>query len=117
MIRVILFLGLLFGQIPSALADDLAMAATVPSNPHTIVNGVVKSVSWSDPAKSTKSEIVVKDAAGKLVNIYVAATTTLWDADTKAIMADKLFAKSHVNVIYFTTDEGINIGKSIKILK
>ena len=84
---------------------------------HTVLGGVVKSVSWADPAKGTKSEIVVKDSNGKTVNILVTSTTTLWDADAKAIMPDKIVAKSHVNVIYFTTPEGINIGKSIKILK
>ena len=40
-----------------------------------------------------------------------------WDADAKAIMPDKIVARSRVNVIYLTTDEGINVAKSIKILK
>ena len=48
-----------------ALADDSAMAATVPVIAHTILGGVVKSVSWADPTKGTKSEIVVVDADGK----------------------------------------------------
>jgi hypothetical protein len=47
----------------------------------------------------------------------VTSTTTLWDSDAKAIMADKIVPKSRVNVIYLTTAEGINVGKSIKILK
>ncbi len=84
---------------------------------HTILGGVVKSVSWADSVKGTKSEIVVTDAARKTVHILVTSTTTLWDADDKAIMTDKITAHKHVNVIYLTTAEGINIGKSIKILK
>lgn len=84
---------------------------------HTILGGVVKSVSLADSVKGTKSEIVVTDAARKTVHILVTSNTTLWDADDKAIMPDKITARKHVNVIYLTTAEGINIGKSIKILK
>lgn len=84
---------------------------------HTILGGVIKSVSWADPNKGTKSEIVVMNPSRKPVNIYVVPTTTLWDTDAKAIMPDKITTHRHVNVIYLTTPEGINIGKSIKILK
>ena len=77
----------------------------------------VKSVSRADPVKGTKSEIVVTETTRKTVHILVTSTTTLWDADAKAIMLDKIVAKRKVNVVYFTTEEGINIGKSIKILK
>ena len=118
--RVVLASCLLAQAIGSpscAWADDIAMAATVSDTTHTILGGVVKSVSWADPAKGTKSEIVVIKAAKKAIHILVASTTTLWDKEAKAIMPDKLTAKSHVNVIYLTTEEGINIGKSIKILK
>jgi len=100
-----------------AWADDSAMAATLPEATHTILAGVVKAVSWADANKGTESKIVVVDAAKKNSNILVTSTTTLWDADEQAITLDKITPKSHVNVIYFTTLEGINIGKSIKILK
>lgn len=117
MIRVALTLFVLVGSASWALADDSAMAATLSVTVNSILGGVVKSVSWADPAKGTKSEIVVVDATKKINHILVTSTTTLWDADAKAIMPDKIVAHSRVNVIYFTTDEGINIGKSIKILK
>ena len=52
-------------RLPGLWQMILAMAATVPVTAHTILGGVVKSVSWADPAKGTKSEIVVKDAARK----------------------------------------------------
>ena len=115
--RILLTLCILISTAPWALADDLAMAAAVPLTAHIILGGVVKSVSWANPAKGTKSEIVVTEAARKTIHILVTSTTTLWDADAKAIMLDKIVAKKKVNVVYFTTDEGINIGKSIKILK
>ena len=108
---------ILVGTASWAFADDSAMAATVPLTVHIILGGVVKSVSRADPVKGTKSEIVVTETTRKTVHVLVTSTTTLWDADAKAIMLDKIVAKRKVNVIYITTDEGINIGKSIKILK
>jgi hypothetical protein len=117
MIKVVIAVCILAGSVSSAWADDLAMAAILPNTAHTIFGGVVKSVSWANPAKGTKSEIVVKDAAGKLIQVLVTSTTTLWDAHAKPIMQDKIVAKSKVNVIYFTSPEGIDVGKSIKILK
>ncbi len=110
-------LCILFGSCQLAWADDLAMADTVSSITHTIMGGVVKSVSWADPNKGTRSEIVVVDSAKKTTHIFVTPTTTLWDADAKAIMPETITARMHVNVIYLRTPEGINIGKSIKILK
>jgi len=125
--RFTLTLFIFIGSASWVFADDSAMAgphtghspllATSMNTLHTILGAVVKSVSWADPAKGTKSEIVVIDAAKKTIPILVASTTTLWDADAKAIMPDKIAAKKKVNVIYLTTAEGINIGKSIKILK
>ena len=113
---VALVLTIMIGNASWALADELAMTTTDPVTKATLT-GVIKSVSWADPSKGTKSEIVVKDAAGKIAHILVTSTTTLWDADAKAIMQDKIIPKSHVNVIYIISPEGINVGKSIKILK
>jgi len=116
--RVFLTWCLLLAGTSRALADNPAMAAEImPFASHTILGGMVKSVSWADPAKGTKSEITVKDGSGKITNIYVMSTTTLWDMDAKAIMRDKIIPRAKVNVIYLTTPEGINVGKSIKILK
>jgi hypothetical protein len=114
--KIALILCILVGNASWAWADDLAMAATLSDTTHTILGGEVKSVTWADPVKGTKSEIVVTDAAKKTTHILVTSTTTLWDANAKAIMPDKIAARSYVNVIYLTTPEGINVGKSIKIL-
>ena len=115
--RVALTLCILVISTSWAMADDLAMAATVTNTVHTVLDGVVKSVSLADPNKGTKSEIVVIDASKKTTHVLVTSTTTLWDKDAKAIMSDKIVVKSKVSVIYLTTPEGINIGKSIKILE
>jgi hypothetical protein len=101
-------------EVPKPTAPVAAANNTV----HTIVNGMIKSVSWADPAKGTKSEVVVTDAATwKKINILITPTTTLWDADDKAIMRDKIISRRRVKIIYRTNDEGLNIAKSIKILK
>jgi len=113
---VALVLLLVIGNASWALADDSAIAATVPVS-KTTLTGVIRSVSWVNPSGETKSEIVVKDVGGKTTSILVTSTTTLWDSDAKAIMQDKILAKSRVTVIYITTPEGINVGESIKILK
>ena len=113
---VVLVLSIMIGNASWALADELAMTTSDPVTRITLT-GVIKSVSWADPSKGTKSEIVVKDPAGKVIHILVTSTTTLWDAEAKAIMQDKIMAKSRVNVIYIISPEGINVGKSIKILK
>jgi hypothetical protein len=115
--RIFLAFFILAGTSSLAFADDLAMAATMPLTAHIILGGVVKSVSWADPVKGTKSEIVVTDATRKTIHILVTPTTTLWDMDAKAIMPDKIAPRRRVNVIYLTTDEGINVAKSIKILQ
>ena len=96
-------------------AQELAMAAALDT--HSIWGGVVQSVSWADQDKGTKSEITVRDTSGNKINIYVMPTTTLWDKDDKAIMRDSIVPQGRVNVIYFTTPEGINVGKSIKLLQ
>jgi len=111
--RVALALCFLVGNI----IFPPAMAAALPVTVHTILGGVVKSVSWADSAKGTKSEIVVTNAAKKATHILVTSTTTLWDTDAKAVMPDKIVVRRHVNVIYLTTSEGINVAKSIKVLK
>jgi len=118
--KVGLLLCILAGPAGLALADNTALtnSPTLPDDTtHVILRGVVKSVSWADPNKGTKSEIVVINAARKPTNILVTPDTTLWDDDAKAIMPDKIVPKSHVDIIYLTTPEGINIGKSIKVLK
>jgi hypothetical protein len=104
---VVLILSFLVGFSVSSWADETA---------HTILGGIVKSITQPDLSKGTDSEMTVKDGAGKTTIILVAPTTTLWDADEKAIMADKIIVRKHVNVIYLTTSEGVNVGKSIKLL-
>ena len=118
--KTVLTLIIFFGIAASAQADVSAMAATLPDQTrpnHSVMGGMVKTVSWADAAKGTKSEIVVIDANKKQAHILVTSTTTVWDAQDVAVLPEKILPKSHVNVIYFTTPEGINIGKSIKILK
>jgi len=84
------------------------------------VTGEVKSVTLADPAKGTKSEIVVVDKSGtepKEYTFLVKSTTTIYDADWKAISLDKVAKDEKVRVKYTTTKEGVNEGVSINIQK
>jgi hypothetical protein len=115
--RLLLTLCIFVGNTPWVLSDDAVIAVKPAIKVHTILSGVVKSVSWADSSKGTQSEIVVKDTMGKTTHILVTSTTTLWDADAKPVILDKTVVKKKVNVIYLTSEEGINVGKSIKILR
>ena len=55
--------------------------------------------------------------AGQTLNVLVKSTTTLYDADAKAITLDKIAAESRVSVVYTVTAEGVNEAKSVKIVK
>lgn len=102
---------------PAMAQAQMALAATVPAATRALMNVTVRSVTWADPAKGTKSEIVVADGFKKPIHILITSTTTLWDADAKALMPERIVPRKHVNILYLTTPEGINIGKSIKLLK
>ena len=114
---VALVLSVLIGSSSWGWADDLAMAKTPSNTTNVISAGIVKTVSWADSTRGTISEIVVINASKKPTNIYVTSTTTLWDSDAKAILQDRVVTRSHINVIYLTTPEGLNVAKSIKVLK
>ena len=118
MYKVFFILCILLGPLCTAEADVLAVADVPPAWPtHTILAGIIKSVSIANPAIGTTSEVAVLDPSKKFIKILITSTTTLWDQESKAIMLDKIAVKSRVKVIYITSSEGVNIGKSIKILK
>jgi hypothetical protein len=114
MTKIALTLSIFLAAASMIWADVPVMTvpATVPSV-HAIWGGVVRSVTQADPVKGTKSEIFVKDTAGKIIPVLVTSTTTIWDADAKAITFDIITPHKRVNVIYLPTAEGINVDKSI----
>jgi len=115
--RAVLILCLLLGLVVLINTSSAVLALPMTASSNTILGGLVKTVSWADPVKGTESEILVLDASKKKVKILVTSTTTVWDSTAKAILPEKITPKAHVNVIFFTTTEGINIAKSIKVLK
>ena len=117
MIRLVLIVFVLMNVAGRAWADDLAMAATMVATVHSISGAELKNVSKADQGKGTKSEIIVKDNTGKITHILLTSNTTIWDADAKAVTPDKIPARGRVNVIFLSTDEGINVGQTVIILK
>jgi hypothetical protein len=111
-----LFLMLALTTVSSfAFAADDAHTMVAASK-HKSITGMVKSISQADAAKGTKSEIVIT-SAGQDESLLVRSTTTLYDADAKAITLDKIKANAKVTAAYKTTPEGVKEAKSIKLEK
>ena len=79
--------------------------------------GTVDSVTMADPAKGTKSEIVVVNTANTKMSFLVVATTTLYNAKGETIGLDKIVKGNEVNVEYETTAEGVYEAVSVKVTK
>ncbi len=100
---------------PAAKAPAAA-AHVMASMPEKIETGKVQSVSVADAAKGVKSEIVLVDANGKTDTILIKGNTTLYGADAKAVMLEKITAGSMVSVMYKVSPEGVKEAKSIKVV-
>ena len=100
----------------ATVTAPVAVAPAVPAAMET-QTGIVKSISMANAAKGTKSEIVIVDAAGKETSTLIKSTTTLYDADAKAITLDKIAADSKVAVVYIVSPEGVNEASSVKLVK
>ena len=111
-----------------AVSPCLAQQPTIPVTPKLVSQrvetktgtGEIKSVTLADSVKGTKSEIVVVDKNGTEPKEYaflVKSTTTIYDADWKAITLDKIKQYDKVNVTYSTTKEGVQEAISIRIKK
>jgi hypothetical protein len=81
------------------------------------MTGKVKVVTAANQAKGTKSEITVADEKSGEMVFLVTPTTTVYDADFKAIGLDKIKAGEKVKVKYGTTKEGVKEAVSINLLK
>jgi len=106
-----------FAQEPVAQAAPKSTSQTMATK---TVTGEVKSVTLADPAKGTKSEIVVVDKSGtepKEYTFLVKSTTTIYDTNWNAITLDKISKGQNVKVKYTTTKEGVNEAVSINLSK
>lgn len=119
---------LVFCIMGLAVSLCLAQQPTAPTAPKLTPSAVetktltcqVKSVTLADPLKATKSEIVVVDKSQtepKEYTFLVKSTTTIYDADWKAIPLDKVKQDDKVRVTYSTTKEGVQEAAQIRIKK
>jgi hypothetical protein len=90
---------------------------TTVTNTRSTIIGTVDSVTMADPAKGTKSEIVVVNTANTKMSFLVVATTTLYNAKGETIGLDKIVKGNEVNVEYETTAEGVYEAVSVKVTK
>lgn len=106
LVGVLMVLGL--------ISFSLAQGTQAPAK--TFI-GTVDSVTMADPAKGTKSEIVVVNKANAKMNFLVVAMTTLYNAKGETIGLDKIVKGNEVNVEYKTTAEGVYEAVSVKVTK
>jgi hypothetical protein len=104
-------------------AAAICLAAEAPAPEEKTLTGKVDSVTLADKAKGTKSEIVVASGPppvtefSQKTTFLVKDTTTIYDAEGKAITLDKIVKGETVKVKYLTTKEGVNEALSINVLK
>ena len=119
---------LVFCIMGLAVSPCLAQQPTTPTTTKLtpqavetkVATGEVKSVTLADSVKGTKSEIVVVDNSGtepKEYTFLVKSTTTIYDADWKAISLDKIAKDEKAKIKYTTTKEGVNEAISINLKK
>jgi hypothetical protein len=106
---------MVIGLISFGLAQGTQAPAKKPV--HTTFIGAVDSVTMADPAKGTKSEIVVVNKANTKMSFLVVATTTLYNAKGETIGLDKIVKGNEVNVKYKTTAAGVYEAVSVKVTK
>jgi hypothetical protein len=106
---------MVLGLVSFSLAQKTQAPVRKPD--HTTFIGTVDSVTMADPAKGTKSEIVVVNKAIPKMSFLVVATTTLYNAKGETIGLTKIVKGNEVNVKYKTTVSGVYEAVSVKVIK
>ena len=106
---------MVLGLISFSLAQGTQAPAKNPGRATFI--GTVDSVTMADPAKGTKSEIVVVNEANTKMSFLVVARTILYNAKGETIGLDKIVKGNAVNVEYETTAGGVYEAVSVKVTK
>lgn len=114
-LSILLGVFMVLGLISFTLAQKTQAPAKKPV-PTTFI-GTIDSVTMADPAKGTKSEIVVVNKATTKMSFLVVATTTLYNAKGETIGLDKIVKGNEVIVKYKKTAEGVYEAVSIKVTK
>jgi hypothetical protein len=81
------------------------------------ITGKVEAITLADPAKATKTELVVVDENGVKATFVLGATTIIHDNITAVMGADKLAKDEKVQVKYLVSAAGANEAISVKVLK
>jgi hypothetical protein len=113
---IFILVSLLVFCLAATYSVAKTQAAQKPAAHKTFV-GTIESVTLADPAKGTKSEIVVVNEVKHKMNFLIKSTTTIYDAQGKATTLDKCKAGDKVTVEYSTTPEGVHEAISVKMMK
>jgi hypothetical protein len=84
---------------------------------HKTFVGTVESATMADPAKGTKSELVVMNEAKHKMTFSILPTATIHDAQGKPTTLDKCKPGDKVTVTYSTTAAGVYEAVSVKMMK
>jgi len=113
---IILLAGTSISFAQTQKAAPITVSATKTEETKS-ATGSVESVTLADPAKGTKSEIVVTGDNGQKYAFLVKSTTTIYAVGWEAITLDKISKSDKVKVKYSTTKEGVNEALSINLMK
>jgi hypothetical protein len=114
-LSVLLGVLMVLGLISLSLAQKTQAPVKQPN--YMAFMGAVDSVTMADPAKGTKSQVVVVNKANIKMSFLVVATTTLYGAKGETIGLAKIVKGNEVNVRYKTTVAGVYEAVSIKVIK
>lgn len=78
------------------------------------VKGKIDTITLPEPAKGIRSEITLSGEDGKRYTFLVRTTTTIYDADWKAITIEKLVKTQQVRIRYIINKDGFLVAQSIK---
>jgi len=100
-----------------AVPAHTSAVSAVKSGEYRAAVGTVKSVTAADPAKGVKPEITILYDKGLAVVFSVKGTTTVYDADFKAVSFDKVKAGDKVKIKYVSASEGVKEAVSVNLVK
>ncbi|MBI5099341.1 MAG: hypothetical protein HZB30_08900 [Nitrospirae bacterium] len=115
-ITTIIFTLFLLSGITTQVFAQKAEGKTGEKTETKTFTGTVDSISLADPAKGTKSEIIVSDEKNKKLNFLIISTTTMYGAKSVPITLEKIKKGDKVKVKYATTTEGIDKAISVRIV-
>ncbi len=115
---VLVFAGsLAYAQQPAGHKANASAAISAKAAETKSMTGKAKSITVGSQAAGNKSEITVVDEKSMERVFLVKSTTTVYDADFKAVNLDKIKQDDKVKVKYTKAKDGALEATSVNLLK